>query len=93
MMRRGEIVDDGSPDQLLTRYGRENLEDVFLDIARGRRQAQDNAPENASEAAHEHSAAHVAFARAGRVLAAAHLRDGAALLVSAALVLAARCSN
>ena len=51
MMRRGEIVDDGSPDMLLTRYGRENLEDVFLDIARGRRQAQDNAPENASGAA------------------------------------------
>ncbi len=36
MMKRGEIVDDGSPDTLLARYGRENLEEVFLDIARGR---------------------------------------------------------
>ena len=48
MMKRGEIVDDGSPDTLLARYGRENLEDVFLDIARGRRQAQESASEAAS---------------------------------------------
>ncbi len=41
MMKRGEIVDDGSPEKLLARYDRETLEDVFLDIARGRRQAQD----------------------------------------------------
>jgi ABC-2 type transport system ATP-binding protein len=41
MMRRGEIVDDEAPDKLLARYGRETLEEVFLDIARGRRQAQD----------------------------------------------------
>ena len=39
MMRRGEIVDDGSPNQLIARYGRQNLEEVFLDIARERRQA------------------------------------------------------
>lgn len=38
MMKRGEIVDDGSPDQLLARYGRQNLEEVFLDVARGRRE-------------------------------------------------------
>jgi ABC-2 type transport system ATP-binding protein len=43
MMKRGEIVDDGSPDTLLARYGRENLEEVFLDIVRGRRQAQEAA--------------------------------------------------
>lgn len=36
MMRRGRIVDEGSPDDLLTRYGRESMEDVFLDIARRR---------------------------------------------------------
>jgi ABC-2 type transport system ATP-binding protein len=41
MMKRGEIVDDEAPEKLLARYGRETLEDVFLDIARGRRQAQD----------------------------------------------------
>lgn len=39
MMKRGVIVDDDSPERLLARYGRENLEDVFLDIARGRRNA------------------------------------------------------
>lgn len=41
MMKRGEIVDDEAPEKLLARYGRDTLEDVFLDIARGRRQAQD----------------------------------------------------
>ena len=39
MMRRGRIVDAGAPAQLLARYGRENLEEVFLDIARERRAA------------------------------------------------------
>jgi ABC-2 type transport system ATP-binding protein len=38
MMKRGRIVDDGSPKQLLARYGRQNLEDVFLDVARNRRE-------------------------------------------------------
>jgi ABC-2 type transport system ATP-binding protein len=38
MMRRGRIVDEGSPDALLARYDRDTLEDVFLDIARGRGQ-------------------------------------------------------
>ncbi len=41
MMKRGEIVDDEAPEKLLARYGRDTLEDVFLDIARGRRQAQE----------------------------------------------------
>jgi ABC-2 type transport system ATP-binding protein len=39
MLKQGRIVDRGSPDDLLLRYGREDLEDVFLDIARDRRQA------------------------------------------------------
>jgi ABC-2 type transport system ATP-binding protein len=39
MMKRGQIVDDGSPPQLLARYGRQNLEEVFLDVARDRRKA------------------------------------------------------
>ncbi|KZD12936.1 ABC transporter ATP-binding protein [Oceanibaculum pacificum] len=34
MMRRGRIVDQGSPAELISRYGRRNLEEVFLDIAR-----------------------------------------------------------
>lgn len=37
MMNRGRIVDEGSPRALLDRYGRENMEDVFIDIARNRR--------------------------------------------------------
>ena len=38
MLRRGRLVDQGSPDDLLARYGRDDLEDVFLDIARQRHQ-------------------------------------------------------
>jgi ABC-2 type transport system ATP-binding protein len=41
MLKQGQVVDHGTPDQLLTRYGRQDLEDVFLDIARNRRQAVD----------------------------------------------------
>jgi ABC-2 type transport system ATP-binding protein len=35
MLRRGRIVDRGAPQALVDRYGRANLEEVFLDIARG----------------------------------------------------------
>jgi ABC-2 type transport system ATP-binding protein len=41
MLKKGRVVDRGSPDQLLARYGRHDLEAVFLDIARDRRQASD----------------------------------------------------
>ena len=34
MMKEGLIVDRGSPDELVERYGRTNLEEVFLAIAR-----------------------------------------------------------
>ncbi len=37
MLKRGRIVDRGSPAELLDRYGRDDMEDVFLDIARNRR--------------------------------------------------------
>jgi len=37
MLRAGIIVDDDSPSDLIRRYGRQNLEEVFLDIARNRR--------------------------------------------------------
>jgi ABC-2 type transport system ATP-binding protein len=36
MMKRGRIVDRGTPAALLERYGRDDLEEVFLDIARSR---------------------------------------------------------
>lgn len=36
MMAAGRAVDTGSPGALIEKYGRANLEEVFLDIARGR---------------------------------------------------------
>ena len=36
MLKAGRAVDRGSPAALLARYGRDNLEEVFLDIARSR---------------------------------------------------------
>ncbi len=43
MLRQGALVDQGSPAQLLARYGRDDLEDVFLDIARDRRRPEGTA--------------------------------------------------
>ena len=34
MMKDGLIVDRGKPEELITKYGRKNLEEVFLEIAR-----------------------------------------------------------
>ncbi|HSU05604.1 MAG TPA: ABC transporter ATP-binding protein [Acetobacteraceae bacterium] len=39
MLKEGRIVDRGSPAELLDRYGRDDMEEVFLDIARNRRAA------------------------------------------------------
>ena len=36
IMKRGRIEDDDTPVRLLARYGRLTLEEVFLDVARGR---------------------------------------------------------
>jgi ABC-2 type transport system ATP-binding protein len=35
LLRRGKLVERGSPEDLLKRFGRKTLEDVFLDVARG----------------------------------------------------------
>jgi len=40
IMKTGRIEDDDTPAHLLARYGRETLEEVFLDVARGRGEAQ-----------------------------------------------------
>jgi ABC-2 type transport system ATP-binding protein len=40
VMKQGRLVDEGSPQELLERFGRANLEEVFLDIARDRRAAE-----------------------------------------------------
>jgi ABC-2 type transport system ATP-binding protein len=37
MLKRGEVVADGSPDALCAQFGRPSLEEVFLDVARGRK--------------------------------------------------------
>jgi ABC-2 type transport system ATP-binding protein len=39
MLKQGRAVDRGTPAELLARYGRDDLEAVFLDIARNRRHA------------------------------------------------------
>ena len=36
LLDRGRIVEDGTPQKLIETYGRETLEDVFLDVVRGR---------------------------------------------------------
>jgi len=43
MMKRGRIEDDDAPERLLIRYGRQTLEEVFLDVARGRGEAREAA--------------------------------------------------
>ena len=40
MLKTGRLVDQGSPEDLLARYGRATLEQVFLDIARTEGQAR-----------------------------------------------------
>jgi ABC-2 type transport system ATP-binding protein len=42
IMKRGRIEDDDSPDSIMARYNRSTLEEVFLDVARGR--VQEAAP-------------------------------------------------
>jgi ABC-2 type transport system ATP-binding protein len=51
MMRRGRIVDRGTPSGLIAKYGRLTLEEVFLDIAR----AEPIAPDE-HQASDEHGA-------------------------------------
>jgi ABC-2 type transport system ATP-binding protein len=36
IMKRGRIEDDDSPGNIMLRYNRATLEEVFLDVARGR---------------------------------------------------------
>jgi ABC-2 type transport system ATP-binding protein len=43
IMRRGSVVDDATPPELLARYSRDTLEEVFLDVARGRGEAREAA--------------------------------------------------
>ncbi|MBR1205068.1 MULTISPECIES: ABC transporter ATP-binding protein [unclassified Bradyrhizobium] len=44
IMKRGKIEDDDSPEGIMARYNRDTLEEVFLDVARGR--LREGAPED-----------------------------------------------
>ena len=37
LLQTGRVVERGSPEELIRRFGREDMEEVFLDVARGRR--------------------------------------------------------
>ena len=51
IMRRGSIVDRGTPAELIARYGHDDLEQVFLDIARGTAEAAQARQQRADRAA------------------------------------------
>ena len=36
ILKRGRIEEDDTPDGIMARYSRDTLEEVFLDVARGR---------------------------------------------------------
>jgi len=48
IMKRGRIVDDDTPAQIMARYNRSTLEEVFLDVARGRARASASEVETGS---------------------------------------------
>jgi ABC-2 type transport system ATP-binding protein len=49
IMKGGRIEDDDTPMHLLARYGRATLEEVFLDVARGRSPERDSAVHDSAE--------------------------------------------
>ncbi len=49
MLYRGRVVDTGSPGELIVRYGRRTLEEVFIDVARRRGQEDEASPLGASD--------------------------------------------
>jgi ABC-2 type transport system ATP-binding protein len=55
MMKAGRLVDEATPGALLKKYGRDNLEEVFLDIARDRRAEPRSGPEPRPRPAHPHA--------------------------------------
>lgn len=56
IMRHGAMVDRGTPAALIARYGRDDLEQVFLDIARSRTVNGGTAAKGMAEAAHQDAA-------------------------------------
>ena len=42
MMQQGKVFERGAPDELIRRFGRNDMEEVFLDMARGRQRGLDD---------------------------------------------------
>jgi ABC-2 type transport system ATP-binding protein len=42
MLKQGRVVGDGTPEAFRVKYDRDSLEEVFLDVARGRRAAAES---------------------------------------------------
>ena len=83
MLEKGRIIADETPRELIERFGRANLEEVFLAIAR-------RGAEDAELRAVSAEIAHLICASRRRCrIGGAHLGHGAALLVRDPLVLAA----
>lgn len=55
MLYRGRIVDTGSPAELIVRYGRRNLEEVFIDVARRRSPEREEIPLEMSKKGEVHA--------------------------------------
>jgi ABC-2 type transport system ATP-binding protein len=48
LLHQGRIIEDGTPAGLIATYGRDTLEEVFLDVVRGRaQQARDSGERSA----------------------------------------------
>ncbi len=45
LLHQGRIIEDGTPQSLIATYGRDTLEEVFLDVVRGRAQQAQNSAE------------------------------------------------
>jgi len=50
LLHRGRIIEDGTPSGLIATYGRETLEEVFLDVVRGRARRERDEAREAREA-------------------------------------------
>jgi ABC-2 type transport system ATP-binding protein len=46
LMQTGRVFERGSPEELVRRFGREDMEEVFLDMARGRARGLDSLKKN-----------------------------------------------
>jgi len=51
ILKRGRIEEDDSPEGIMARYSRATLEEVFLDVARGRAQENSGAASTAPSGA------------------------------------------